>query len=322
MGLYTRKGVYYADIRLPDGSRVVRSTGKHDKRSARLEESNIRDDLVKGRRDGITLGAAIEVTLASRWVHTRNSKGAYANAKASLSHFGDVPLSSLRGESVASLRASLVARGLSCATVNRHLAALRTVIGECYKQELTPLPPCAFQLLKEPKGRLVWLTQEEEARLLRACGETDLSALVEILLDTGGRIEEVISLTPRCVDLTTGMVSFWQTKSGVPRSVPMTRRVRATLEGAINDGEEYFPYGYHYYRKAFVAAVKLADLPRAVTFHTLRHTCASRLVQRGIPLYTVSKWLGHASITVTQRYAHLAPDSLDVARKALEQPSL
>jgi integrase len=64
-------------------------------------------------------------------------------------------------------------------------------------------------------------------------------------------------------------------------------------------------------------ATKAAGCPD-VTLHILRHTCASRLVQKGIPIYTVSKWLGHSSVKVTERYAKLAPDSLAGALAALE----
>lgn len=52
--------------------------------------------------------------------------------------------------------------------------------------------------------------------------------------------------------------------------------------------------------------------------HILRHTCASRLVQRNVPIFTVSKWLGHSIMKVTERYAKLAPDSLSMALTALE----
>jgi integrase len=53
--------------------------------------------------------------------------------------------------------------------------------------------------------------------------------------------------------------------------------------------------------------------------HMLRHTCASRMVQRRVPLAVVQKWMGHKKIETTLRYAHLAPDSLLMGREALEQ---
>lgn len=54
-------------------------------------------------------------------------------------------------------------------------------------------------------------------------------------------------------------------------------------------------------------------------FHTFRHTTCSRLVQRGVPILVVQKWMGHSSIQTTMRYAHLAPYSLDVALLALNE---
>jgi site-specific recombinase XerD len=59
-----------------------------------------------------------------------------------------------------------------------------------------------------------------------------------------------------------------------------------------------------------------------VSAHTLRHTCASRLVQAGVSLYEVRQLLGHSSITVTERYAHLAPSSLDRAVAVLTNRDL
>ena len=64
--------------------------------------------------------------------------------------------------------------------------------------------------------------------------------------------------------------------------------------------------------------VKTAGCPD-VTLHILRHTCASHLGQRGVNLYVVKEWLGHSSIKVTERYAHLSQGNLSGALAALEQ---
>ena len=61
----------------------------------------------------------------------------------------------------------------------------------------------------------------------------------------------------------------------------------------------------------------VTDSRQRVVFHTLRHTFASWLVQKGVPLHTVAELMGHKSIAMTQRYAHLSPDSLRNAAKIL-----
>ncbi len=63
----------------------------------------------------------------------------------------------------------------------------------------------------------------------------------------------------------------------------------------------------------------IKDRQQKVTFHTYRHTCASWLVQAGIPLFTVQKILGHSTIALTERYSHLAPDSFRAAAAAIER---
>ncbi len=68
--------------------------------------------------------------------------------------------------------------------------------------------------------------------------------------------------------------------------------------------------------KAFKRYVRLAKLPESIRFHSLRHTCASWLVQRGVALPIVQAILGHSSIQVTQRYAHLGPDVMQSAMQA------
>jgi len=156
------------------------------------------------------------------------------------------------------------------------------------------------------------------------------------------RLSEATGLTWANVDLDQKprpLVRFMHTKSGTPRSVPLTERAIKLLRRlyTIRPADEphvflqRFP-GYswrgtkpkakpffnpHGSWKTAVERAKLKD----VVIHDLRHTFASRLVQRGVPLLNVSKLLGHASLTMTMRYAHLAPPDLNDAIAALDRPA-
>lgn len=81
----------------------------------------------------------------------------------------------------------------------------------------------------------------------------------------------------------------------------------------LNDTGEYVKNA-----KGEPAPVKITDARQRVVFHTLRHTYASWLVQKGFPLYTVAKLMGHSSLEMTQRYAHLSPDTVREAAFSLQ----
>jgi integrase len=109
-------------------------------------------------------------------------------------------------------------------------------------------------------------------------------------------------------------------KNNKPRSVPMTGRVKDIFKRrVVSHKPKPFPYtndwlGDLWDRAKFKMGLK--DDPQFVPY-ALRHTCASRLVQRGINLRVVQEWMGHKTITVTMRYAHLTPTNLLEAVKVL-----
>ena len=115
---------------------------------------------------------------------------------------------------------------------------------------------------------------------------------------------------PGAVVLTHG-----STKSGKGRHVPLTPRAEAALlllltspvHATIRDDG---------IRHRFERACKEAGIA-GVSLHTCRHTCASRLVQKGVDLYRVQRWLGHSTPMLTQRYSHLRDDDLADAALAL-----
>lgn len=140
----------------------------------------------------------------------------------------------------------------------------------------------------------------------------------ETLLFTGARLGEILSLTWNDIDFTRGQVTVAQAKTGVAKVIPMSAGLRKTLEAlprgigpspVFNRGDGSAFYALEVQR-AFRVAIKIAKLRDELTPHSLRHTFASWLVMKGTPLRTVQHLLGHASITMTLRYAHLSPEHL------------
>lgn len=112
----------------------------------------------------------------------------------------------------------------------------------------------------------------------------------------------------------------WRCHILINRAIPATDRVTHIMNRRANMRK---PFGslsvpaLRYQWSVLKSAMKLEDDPQFIV-HTLRHTCASRLVQKGVPLAVVQKWMGHLNIQTTLRYAHLAPDDLKGALDKLQ----
>jgi integrase len=194
------------------------------------------------------------------------------------------------------------------------LALLRHLLRLAHEEwETLPAVP-RIRLEKEPEGRIRWLGQyahDEEARLLAACKKSrnhDLVKIVTIALETGLRRGELLGLTWERIDLSRGVIRLELTKAGRRREVPMRQAVYDVLAGLPGPREgRVWPGGA--IRTAFenaVAEAKLDDFH----FHDCRHHFASWFVMRGGNLQALQKILGHATLAMTQRYAHLSPDFL------------
>lgn len=212
-------------------------------------------------------------------------------------------------------------RGNSNATINRKIAALRKLLRKAQKMgDLVSLPE--FKRQKEKAGRIRFLEPNEEELIfseLRAMSAAYYRLSV-FLVDTGARLNEGLGL--RWNDVSSRRATFWVTKSGRSRSVPLTKRASEAvfggdrrLSGPFADITEYK------YRAAWNMVKEHIGLgaDKDVVPHVLRHTCASRLVQGGIDIRRVQMWLGHQTLSMTMRYAHLASHDLDMCVPVLER---
>ncbi|MEM7462921.1 MAG: site-specific integrase [Pseudomonadota bacterium] len=217
---------------------------------------------------------------------------------------------------------SLRAKGNKNSTVNRKLACLSKLLRKHQRNgEIDRIPE--IRKLPERNGRIRFLDPAEETALvtnLDAINE-GYSLLAEFLVDTGARVGEALQL--RWCDVADGHATFWETKSNTPRTVPLTERALSVIEqrrGEVPIGP-FSDIRYANFRNAWLKARKRAGLggdPQIVP-HILRHTCASRLAQNGVDIKRIQEFLGHKSLTMTLRYAHLAPRHLEVCAEALNK---
>jgi integrase len=166
-----------------------------------------------------------------------------------------------------------------------------------------------------------------EARRLIDCAGPGLRPVLVIALNTGMRRGEILSLRWRDVDTVKGFILIGDSKSGRSRKIPMNGAVFEALASLKQSGEFVFQNGStdsHVLdvKTAFHGACRRAKKDpedekdpgiQGLRFHDLRHTAASRMVAAGIDLVTVSKILGHSSITMTMRYAHPTPENMRLA---------
>ena len=176
---------------------------------------------------------------------------------------------------------------------------------------------------KVSQGKTRFLTMEEETRLLEALG-TPHDTWARLAILTGLRKTELFSLRWANVDFEQGFLTLPQTKTGKVQYVPLNGEAQALLRGfsSWECSAWVFPSqnpashldSYNFYGRMFLPAIKKAKL-EDVTWHTLRHTFASRLAMNGQSESTIAALLRHSGTNMVQRYAHLSPTHL---REAVE----
>lgn len=203
-------------------------------------------------------------------------------------------------------------QGKAAATINGEIAVLSTMFTWANKLKLTTRHPCRGigKLKANQKDR--YLTHEEIQRVLSA-STGDLRDMIILALGTGMRASEVLGLDRDHVNLKQAVAILPDTKNHDRRVVPLPPPAVETLQRRPLSLRELFPgWALDRLERNFARVVRDAGLA-GVTFHTLRHTFASHAVMAGVDLFTVAKLLGHRTIIMVQRYAHLAPAHLQAA---------
>jgi integrase len=332
MSVYKRGQVYYMDF-IYKGQRVVKTTSKRVRRDALRVEEAERQRLEAGPVEvspyaDMTLAEAVERVYNDRWKSCKDGERTHSRILAMIVPLiGKVKMNDVADHHVQKVVDSLREQGREESTINRYRAYLKTIFRHAKKKwRIAPYAP-SIDLVPEPKGRLRVYTSEEEKAILDYLRRVDpgMADFIVVLADTGLRVGELLSaIYSSNINFEANLIHIWDTesKSGEPKSIPMTKRVREVLVRRKELGDDRpFPYDYNRDIRPMWDKVREAmgwEEAGAEVLHGFRHTCATRLYSKTGDLYLVKHWLAHSNITVTERYAHMSPDKLQAGLTALE----
>ena len=345
MGLYSRADspYYWMQIRRA-GQRFAESTGipidggtpTQTRRNRQLAQEVYAATMADLARQRYTLPSTrVRITFSAyrQWYethHTSQKRGWRREASILRQlgrYFDSKPLHLITKDDVVEWRTQrgldrVAGRRLAPGTVRRELELLRCLLNTAIPTYLDTNPVVGVRLPRSPTRDIRILSRDEEARLLaQATGHE--RALILCALDTLQRLTNVIMLQ-REQDHET-YTTVLEPKTGTSYKVPVSVRLRQALDALPLDGPAYFPAGAtrppttrnNAVRLAFETLCRAADIPvgrRAggLTFHCLRHTGASRMLEAGVDIETVRRIGGWANYTQLQKYLH----PTDVASRA------
>lgn len=332
------KNVYLVDFYF-EGKRIVRSTKTDDLQTAKLILKEIEAKIARKAFSVAEITKKNTIDLA-RFIgefleHSKNHKApkTYLRDKLSLKNFATVTDNRL----LTSINTKIIDDYLNTriqqvkkSTINIELRHLKAAFGKAVAWKyLAENPFRSIKLLRIPQSAPAFLTKEMLHQLLQNIEEDWLCQIVIFDVNTGLRIGELVNLEWDDIDIERRVICVKQkdhftTKSKKERNVPMNQDVHMLLSNmerlsayvfTTEAGRKRDPLFVSKKFKKYIRAVKIGE---QFTFHSLRHTFASHLVQKGVSLYIVSKLLGHSSLKTTEIYAHLAPETFQSVVELLE----
>lgn len=258
------------------------------------------------------------------------TREAYLRWVRELVRFNKVAAEELKQEHVDCFLAhSSGVRGLSSSSVNQACCAIRFFFREVLKQ-----PPSGAMTIRSQRAPVrvpVTLSEDEVRRLLDATTRVRDRAMMELAFGAGLRLMEVVRLRPSDIDSDRMIIRINQGKGRKDRNVMLPERLLETLrEHWRTETRPKRPWlfpgkkrGCHLdptvVQRAFVAAKQKARIEKDVTFHSLRHTFATHLLEAGVSLRRIQALLGHRCLSTTERYLHVGGDYLRQTQSPLDQ---
>ncbi len=272
------------------------------------------------KRDNRKLSDLVETWYELHGTALAAGANTYARLKKMCVVMGDQIAAKFSAEDFADYRKNRMAAGISPSTLNREHAYLRSVFNELIRIEnwRRANPLNNLRQFKTQESELSYLTSDLIKTLFVELGKspnTHVALIAKICLATGARWSEAESLHSHQV--TASGIQYINTKGKKTRTIPISRELSDELALHIKNRRDEKKKGARFQifepaYNAFRYAIRQAgiELPDGQLTHVLRHTFASHFMIGGGNILTLQRVLGHQSITMTMRYAHLAPDHL------------
>ncbi len=331
-GLYKRWNVWWICY--------VGVDGKTRRETTRTENYREAQALLIKRKQGVLDGKEPEVKriksycffeLKDEYLKWAERQKSYKSKKGFVEQlckeFGNLPLRNFGTRLVDQFVTKRLEQGNKPATVNRIMATLKHMFSKAVEWEMVEEETLKrirrVKLLKENNKRSRFL-EEEECQILIDSAEPHLKPILITALNTGMRKTEILTLTWDNVDLKHGFILLNVTKNDERREIPVNETMRQMLVNLPRRLDVHYLFfdavsGKRYIdvKTSFHTACRRAKI-RDFRFHDLRHTFASHLVMAGVDIMTVKELLGHKTLAMTLRYAHLAPSHKSKAVEMLD----
>lgn len=329
MFLSKRNGIYYVFFSNENEKRTCLSTKTKNKSKAMMFLSNFKEELEKRQRQKVIpitfknfINAFRSYSIAN---HTYKTAKDYKSVFNRFLEFtGDISLTNITEKMITEYLKGRSNKSLH--TSSKDLRYLKCAFGWAATQNYLIKSPCSqIKAITTPEKQPLFLGEVEYQVLINIIDDKDIKHIVIFAVNTGLRLMEILTLEWSQINLKNRYVILdnikHTTKSKKIRSVALNLNALQILsERQLKNERMVFtidgsPANPSYVSKTFKKYVIKAQINPDLKFHSLRHTFASWLVQRGVSIYEVSKLLGHSNIKVTEIYAHLKQENL---RNAVE----
>lgn len=270
------------------------------------------------RKDKRKLSDLFEVWFQNHGQFLKSGADTIARIKTFAVEIGNPPICELSPDHFTAWRSEQIQVGLAENTCNRIHAYCKSAINELIRTNVIQVtnPFSSIKLLKIDENELSFLSADQTNKILRTlkndARNKHVYLIAKICLSSGARWSEGEGL--RITQLQGNLIQYARTKSSKARGVPISAELAVEIRNHHEShgvDAQVFGRAYNAFREGIARAG--IELPDGQMTHVLRHTFASHFIQHGGNILTLQRILGHHTLAMTMRYAHLAPDHLSDA---------